>query len=82
MVQIAVVYNLASIAKMGYKDPDNTGNFIKMRGDEGEDDEPAQAPETHTLGQVMDVLADLQISIGNLNTRFDLMDERLDSLGT
>ena len=72
MVQIVVVYNLASIAKMGYKDLDNTGNFIKMRGDEGEEDEPAQAPETHTLGQVMDVLVDLQISIGNLNTRFDV----------
>ena len=41
MVQIAVVYNLASIAKMGYKDPNNTGNFVKIRGDEGEDDEPA-----------------------------------------
>ena len=80
-VQIAVVYNLASIARMGYKDPDNTGNFIKMRGDEGEEDEPTQAPETHTLGQVMDVLADLQIGIGNLNTRFDRMDEYLDSLG-
>ena len=48
-----------------------------MRGDE-----PAQAPKTHTLGQVMDVLADLQISIGNLNTRFDHMDERLDVLST
>ena len=62
---------------MGYKDLDNNGNFVKMRGDEGEEDEPAQAPETHTLGQVMDVLADLQISLGNLNTRFDRMDERL-----
>ena len=50
MVQIAMVYNLASIAKMGYKDPDNTETFIKMRGDEGEDDEPAQAQKTHTLG--------------------------------
>ena len=30
----------------------------------------------------MDVLADLQISIGNLNTRFDRMDERLDVLST
>ena len=29
----------------------------------------------------MDVLADLQISLGNLNTRFDRMDEHLDSLG-
>ena len=82
LVPIAVVYNLASIAKMGYKDSDNTSNFIKMRGDEGEEDEPAQAPKTHTLGQVMDVLADLQISIGNLHTRFDRMDERLDVLGT
>ena len=67
---------------MGYKDPDNTGNFIKVRGDEGDEDEPAQAPETHTLGQVMDVLVNIQISIGNLNTRFDRMDERLDMLGT
>ena len=75
MVQIAVVYNLASIAKMGYKDPDNTGNFIKIRGDEGEDDEPAQAPKAHTLGQVMDVLAEIQISVDNLNSRFDRMDE-------
>ena len=57
MVQIPVVYNLASIAKMGYKDPDNNGNFVKIRGDEDEEDEPAQAPEAHTLGQVMDVLA-------------------------
>ena len=76
-----MVYNLASIAKMGYKDLDNNGNFVKMRGDEGEEDEPAQALETHTLGQMMDVLVDLQISIGNLNTRFDRIDERLDSLG-
>ena len=30
----------------------------------------------------MDVLADLQISIGNLHTRFDRMDEHLDVLGT
>ena len=30
----------------------------------------------------MDVLANLQINIGNLNTRFDRMDERLDFLGT
>ena len=67
---------------MGYKDPDNNENFVKIRSDEDEEDEPAQAPEAHTLGQVMDVLADLQINIGNLNTRFDRMDERLASLGT
>ena len=60
MVQIAVVYNLASIAKMGYKDLDNNGNFVKIRGDEGEKDEPAQAPKAHTFGQIIDVLADFR----------------------
>ena len=54
-----MVYNLASIAKIGYKDPNNNGNFVKIRGDEGEEDELAQASEAHTLSQVMDVLADL-----------------------
>ena len=29
----------------------------------------------------MDVLAEIQISVDNLNSRFDRMDERLDSLG-
>ena len=29
----------------------------------------------------MDVLAKIQISVENLNSRFDRMDERLDSLG-
>ena len=41
MVEIAIVYNLASIAKMGYKDLDNNGHFVKIRGNEGEEDEPA-----------------------------------------
>ena len=82
MVQIAVVYNLASIVKMGSKDPNNTRNFVKIRGDEGEDNEPTQAPEAHTLGQVMDVLAEIQISVDHLNSQFNRMDERLDSLGT
>ena len=81
MVQIAVVYNLASIAKMGYKDLENNGNFVKIRGDEGEEDESAQASEAHTLGQVMDVLVEIQLSVGYLNSRFDRMDERLNSLG-
>ena len=30
----------------------------------------------------MNVLAKLQISVGHLNSRFDRMDEHLDSLGT
>ena len=55
--------------------------MVKIRNDEGEEDEPAQAPEAHTLGQVMDVLAEIQISVGHFNSRFNHMDERLDSLG-
>ena len=66
---------------MGYKDLDNNGNFVKIQGDEGEEDEPAQASKAHTLGQIMDVLAELQISVGHINSRFDRMDEHLDSLG-
>ena len=81
MVQIAVVYNLASIAKMGYNDLDNNENFVKIRGDKGEEDEPAQAPEAHTFGQVMDVLAEIQISVGHLNSRLDRMDEHIDIFG-
>ena len=72
---------MTSIAKMGYKDLNNNGNFVKIKGDEGEEDKSAQAPEAHTLGQVMDVLVEIQISVGHLNSRFDCMNERLDSLG-
>ena len=32
LILIAVTYNLASIAKMGYKDTDNNGIFVKVRG--------------------------------------------------
>ena len=39
MIPIAVTYNLASIAKMSYKDKDNNGIFVKVRGAHDEDDE-------------------------------------------
>ena len=47
LIQIAVTYNLASIAKMGYKDTDNNGIFVKVRNaqekdDKGEKGEQAQ----------------------------------------
>ena len=47
LILIVVTYNLASIAKMGYKDIDNNKNFIKVRraqekNDEGEEGEQAQ----------------------------------------
>ena len=47
LIPIAVTYNLASIAKMGYKDTDNNGIFVKVHGaqeidDEGEEGEPTQ----------------------------------------
>ena len=69
LIQIAVTYNLASIAKMGYKDIDNNGIFVKVCGaqkedDKGEEEEPAQDLAAPSFGQVMDVLGELQLSIG------------------
>ena len=51
MIPIVVTYNLAFIAKMGYKDKDNNEIFVKVRGahnedDEGEEGEQAQDPAT------------------------------------
>ena len=45
---------------MGYKDTENNGIFVKVRGaqeedDEGEEGEPAQDPTALTLSQNMDV---------------------------
>ena len=87
LILIAVTYNLASIAKMGYKDTNNNGIFVKVRGaqeedDEGEEGEPAQDQAILSLGQVMDVLGEIQLSIGQIHTKLDSMHERLDSLGT
>ena len=84
MILIAFIYNLAFIAKIGYKDKDNNGTFIKVRGahdedDEGEESEQAQDPTT--LGQIMDVLGEIQFGIGHLNSWLNIMDECLDSLG-
>ena len=64
MIPIAATYNLASIAKMGYKDKDNNEIFVKVWGvhdedDEGEEGEQAQDPATPTLGQIMDVLGEI-----------------------
>ena len=61
LILIAVTYNLASIAKIDYKDTDNNGIFIKVRDaqeedDEGEEGEPAQDQVVPILGQVVDVL--------------------------
>ena len=86
MIPIAVTYNLASIAKMGYRDNDNNGIFVKVLGThdedgEGEEGEQAQDPITPTLRQIMDVLGEIQLGIGHLNSRLNSMDERLDSLG-
>ena len=73
MILIAITYNLAFIAKMGYRDKDNNGIFVKVRSahdedDEGEEGEQAQDPTTHTLGQIMDVLGEIQLVIGHLNS--------------
>ena len=80
MILIAATYNLASIAKMGYKDTDNNGIFIKVCGaqdedDDGEDGEPAQNSAAPTLGQIMDVFGEIRLSFGHINSRFNSMDE-------
>ena len=85
LILIAVTYNLASIAKMGYKDIDNNEIFVKVCGaqeedDKGEEGEPTQDQAASSLGQIMDVLGEIQLSIGQINTRLDSMNERLDSL--
>ena len=49
--------------------------------DEGEEGEPAQDLTTPTFGQIMDVLGEIQLSLGHINSRFISMDERLDFLG-
>ena len=71
MIPIAVTYNLASITKMEYKDKDNNGIFVKVRGAHDEDNEGKkgeQAQDPATLGQIMDVLGEIQLSIGYLNS--------------
>ena len=84
MILIAITYNLASITKMGYKDKDNNGIFVKVRGAHDKDDKGKkgeQAQDPATFGQIMDVFGEIQLSIGLLNSRLNSMDERLDSLG-
>ena len=73
MIPITITYNLASIVKMGYRDKDNNGIFVKVRGvhdedDEGKKGEQAQDPATPTIGQIMDVLREIQLGIGHLNS--------------
>ena len=49
MVPFAVTYNLASIIKMGDRDHDNDGKFVKVKGvvDEDSEENPliAQDPQ-------------------------------------
>ena len=86
MILIAVTYNLTSIAKMGYRDNDNNGIFVKVRGahdenDQGEKGEQAQDLTIPTFRQIIDVLGEIHLSIGHLNSRLNSMDGRLDFLG-
>ena len=46
LILIAVTYNLASIAKIGYKDTDNNGIFIKVCGAQEEDYEGEEGEPT------------------------------------
>ena len=50
MIPLAVTYNMASITKIGYKDHNSNGIFVKVRGVSGEDDDgDEQAPTTQVI---------------------------------
>ena len=77
LILIAITYNLASIAKMGYKDTDNNEIFVKVRGAQEEDDEGEEMEQDQDqamvraapfFGQVMDVLGQIQLNIAQINT--------------
>ena len=44
MIPFAVTYNLALITKMGYKDRDNDGIFVKVKGAVDENDDGEEHP--------------------------------------
>ena len=56
-------------------------NYISLYY-QSKEGEPAQDQAAPSLIQVMDVLGEFQLSIGQINTRLDSMNERLNSLGT
>ena len=74
----------------------NDRKYVKVRrvqGDDEDDDDDAPvegqviAPHVHdptapSLAQVMDVLGQIQLSIGQIHERFDFMDRRLDMLNS
>ena len=73
---------------MGYKDTDNNGIFVKVHGAQEEDDEGEEGEQAQdqamvhaapSFGRVMDVLGQIQLSIGQINTRLDSMHKRLNS---
>ena len=39
MIPLAITYNVASITRIGYKDNNSNGIFVKVRGANGEDDD-------------------------------------------
>ena len=48
MIPLAITYNVASITKMGYKDNNSNGIFMKVKGASGEND---VALKSETRGQ-------------------------------
>ena len=71
MLPLAVAYNVASITKIGYRDHDNNGIFVKIRGVGGEDDEGdkhapiVQAPQVQDLGalSLIDIIGALTLLV-------------------
>ena len=74
MLPLAITYNVASITKMGYRDHDNNGIFVKIRGvgDEGDEHTPTvQAPQVQdpSAPSLVDVIGALTV-MGDKFERF------------
>ena len=50
LIPIAVTYKLGSIAKMGYKDPNKDGKYMKVYGVQDDDEEKAAPTDAQVEG--------------------------------
>ena len=74
MIPLAVTYNVASIIKMGYKDHNSNGIFVKVKRASGEDDNgDEQAPTAQgSQAQASQVEDPVALSLVNIMHTLDL----------
>ena len=85
MLPLDVTYNVAPIAKIGYKDSNNNRVFVKIRGvgddDNGEEQAPtvqgAQAPAPFAHDPVAPSLIDIMGALTMLGDKFERFQEQV-----